>query len=114
MNDTFYWIEVSIISTLLNQDLLTENELSYISSIELDMDLFNNLFHKDIIRAIKYLKSNNMPIFEIAVAEQLQKRGLFDQNGWFRVMGSNPLGVSLFKQYYSSLSRNKLHLHNMI
>ncbi len=114
MSDTLYWIEVSIISTLLNQDLLTESELSYISSVELDMHLFNNLFHKNIIRAIKYLKSNNMPIFEIAITEQLQKRGLFDQNGWIRIMEANPLGVSLFKMYYSSLSRNKLHLHNMI
>ena len=106
LTETEYSIELAIISTLLNYEVLNEEELAYISSLELNKEDFRVIFHQNIIRAINYFKRLNMPIFEVAISEELQRRGLFNEKEWFRVMEANPLGLSLFKKYYEILKAN--------
>jgi len=113
MTDSEYYIELSILSTVLFSYHQEEHE-KYFDEIELKDDWFLNPFHKLVVRAINYNKSKNIPYQEEYICDILGKYNQLNTDLWLKIISANPFSPYLFKRYLEQLKAPKLSEHQGI
>ena len=110
MKNNEYFIEVSILSTVLFAHHQCKDE-EYFNNLELKEEWFLIHFHKIIVRAINHNKAKALPIYEEFIADALSIRGQLDFELWTTIISANPFSKVLFEKYLETLQKPKTSLY---
>ena len=103
MNNRYY-TELSVLSTILFSHHTQHEE--YFNNYRLELDWFDTPFHKDVVKAINFNKSKNIPHQEEYISELLNKHNKLDHKLWFTVIAANPFSRPSFDKYIENIKRN--------
>ena len=109
-------LERTILATYLFADTqLTDEETNSIRSIELMEECFKEHYHKIIVGTINNLRATKKPYYFEYVVEEMQSKGIFNENAFNEIMFTNQITANTFHRYLVDFEGSSMmYLHGDI